>query len=198
MNRAQFMASLRAELAALPVEERETALKYYEEYFDDAGPENEQSVIAELGSPQQVAQKIKTELAANSAAAAAGASAKAKSGMPVWLLVIIAVFAIPVGFPLLMGLLGALIGILAGLFGIFIGILVSGIAVFISGITLIVAAIGLLALEPLHGLLLGGVGLILTGIGMLLTLLIIRLIPVFIGWIVKLCKIPFRKRGAVV
>ena len=38
--------------------ERRDALDYYEEYFDAAGPEKEAQTIQELGSPQNVAEKI--------------------------------------------------------------------------------------------------------------------------------------------
>mgnify|MGYP006922422652 CR=1 FL=1 len=38
-----------------PAEERRDAMKFYNDYFDDAGEENEQQVIAELGDPAQVA-----------------------------------------------------------------------------------------------------------------------------------------------
>ena len=58
MTRNEFIAELRGRLAVLPPEERENALQYYEEYFDDAGPENEQAVIQELGSPENVANRI--------------------------------------------------------------------------------------------------------------------------------------------
>ena len=58
MNRIEYMAALRRALAVLPEEERASALRYYEEYFDDAGPENEQKVIADLGAPEQVAAQI--------------------------------------------------------------------------------------------------------------------------------------------
>lgn len=59
MNRREFMDKLRGLLSTLPFGEQEDALQFYEEYFDDAGPENEQRVIEELESPEAVAQKIK-------------------------------------------------------------------------------------------------------------------------------------------
>ena len=37
MNREEFMAKLKALLGDIPAEEREEALQYYEDYFDDAG-----------------------------------------------------------------------------------------------------------------------------------------------------------------
>ena len=58
MNRREFMEKLRELLKTLPYGEQEDALQFYEEYFDDAGPENEQRVIEELESPEAVAQKI--------------------------------------------------------------------------------------------------------------------------------------------
>ena len=59
MNKEIFLRELRRFLADIPEEEREQALTYYEDYFEDAGPENEQKVIQELGSPIDVAKQIK-------------------------------------------------------------------------------------------------------------------------------------------
>lgn len=58
MNRSEFMFALAQLLADLPLEERSEALKFYNNYFDDAGPENEQQIIEELISPKHVAQSI--------------------------------------------------------------------------------------------------------------------------------------------
>ena len=48
MNREEFMAKLKALLGDIPAEEREEALQYYEDYFDDAGADNEAEVIRML------------------------------------------------------------------------------------------------------------------------------------------------------
>lgn len=58
MTRQEYMQQLAALLAAMPEAERRDALDYYEEYFDAAGPEKEAQTIQELGSPQNVAEKI--------------------------------------------------------------------------------------------------------------------------------------------
>lgn len=58
MTRQEYMQQLTALLAAMPEAERRDALDYYEEYFDAAGPEKEAQTIQELGSPQNVAEKI--------------------------------------------------------------------------------------------------------------------------------------------
>ena len=55
MNRIEFMTELAALLQDVPVEERREAMQYYNDYFDDAGEENEEQVISELGNPAKVA-----------------------------------------------------------------------------------------------------------------------------------------------
>ena len=62
MNRIEFMTQLAALLQDVPVEERREAMQYYNDYFDDAGAEKEQEVIAELESPKKVAENIKADL----------------------------------------------------------------------------------------------------------------------------------------
>ena len=58
MNRQEFMRQLELLLSGIPASEREDALAYYNNYFDEAGVENEAQVIAELGSPEAVAKNI--------------------------------------------------------------------------------------------------------------------------------------------
>lgn len=77
MNRNEFMRELELLLADLSQTEKEEALEYYNNYFEDAGPENEEIVIKELGSPAQVAQSIKKDLRADTVEP----SAKAEDGM---------------------------------------------------------------------------------------------------------------------
>lgn len=58
MSKQEFMKELEALLAVLPAEEREEAIRYYDAYFEDAGAENEQAVINELGSADKVAAQL--------------------------------------------------------------------------------------------------------------------------------------------
>ncbi len=62
MNRTEFMSRLTALLQDVPPAEREEAITYYNEYFDDAGEGNEAGVIAALGSPEELARSIKAGL----------------------------------------------------------------------------------------------------------------------------------------
>ncbi len=66
MNKQEYLSELEAHLASLSEEERNDALRFYEEYFEDAGPENEQQVISELGKPFALAKSIICEQSAYS------------------------------------------------------------------------------------------------------------------------------------
>ena len=65
MNRTEFMRQLESLLQNISATEREEALQYYNEYFNDAGPENEQNVIEALGNPAKVAENIKKDIFGN-------------------------------------------------------------------------------------------------------------------------------------
>lgn len=58
MTRAEYLAELDSHLITLPKEERDMAVGFYEEYFEDAGPEKEQEVMEELGKPYNLARTI--------------------------------------------------------------------------------------------------------------------------------------------
>ncbi len=62
MNRAEFMRQLDSLLQNIPQTEREAALQYYNDYFDDAGAENERDVLEALGTPARVAENIKRDM----------------------------------------------------------------------------------------------------------------------------------------
>ncbi len=59
MSREEFMDRLVYLLSDITEEEREDAILYYEDYFDEAGAEQEEKVIQELGSPERVAAIIR-------------------------------------------------------------------------------------------------------------------------------------------
>ena len=65
MSRWKFMRQLEELLSDISPNEREEALQYYNDYFNDAGRENEQEVIKALGSPEQVAGIVRDGLSGN-------------------------------------------------------------------------------------------------------------------------------------
>ncbi len=62
MNSREYLEALGAALATrVPIKERMDILRYYKEYFEDAGPEREAEIVRELGDPEALADKIARE-----------------------------------------------------------------------------------------------------------------------------------------
>lgn len=69
MNRDAFLQRLELLLQDIAQEERTEAIRFYNEYFDEAGESEESHILAELGSPEKVAAIIKANVPAAQAAA---------------------------------------------------------------------------------------------------------------------------------
>ena len=65
MRREEFFKQLEYLLQDIPDADKEEALAYYRDYLDEAGPENEERVIHEFGSPERVAAIIRADIAGN-------------------------------------------------------------------------------------------------------------------------------------
>ena len=173
------MSELRERLDRLPSDEREEALAYYEEYFDEAGPDREQDVLRELGSPASVASRIYADRAVKAARASPHNPRKGLSA--IWF-ILLAIFAAPLALPAIGGLLGLVIAVLAAVFGIgiaAIALLVVGFVTFVSGF------IGLFSM-PATALVMFGAAFILWGIGKIVfTILgaVLSIMSRFISWL---------------
>ena len=174
MTGEEFLRQLETMLADVTEEERREALRYYEEYLRDAGPDQEQQVLAELGSPARVAAIIRANVpgsraesaqsappsggqplrirgltsggAAYTGAAAAAQTAPAGGGRTAlwWLLVLVT-------SPLWLSVLAAVASALIGVIGLFIGLACALLAVIVAGIICVFAG-GALAVMSLSGL----------------------------------------------
>lgn len=197
MNRQEFMAQLERLLWDISENDRLDAIAYYNDYFDEAGIENEGRVIQELGSPGKVAAIIKADLNMTGNERAEytenGYSEgrnhttknqlsrretgyhepKPKRSVPLILLIILLVFASPILIGAGGGLLGGLLGLLGGLIGVIIAAVVGGVACLVGGIVGIVIGIVKLVFNPVHGLLYTGLGSLAFAVGILLLILFI-------------------------
>ena len=62
MTSREYLQALGDALSTLvPDRERSEIIRYYEEYFEEAGPEREAELIGELGDPGELARKIARE-----------------------------------------------------------------------------------------------------------------------------------------
>ena len=58
MTKYEYLAELEKNLDMLSYQDKNQAMEYYENYFEDAGRENVQNVIEQLGSPAELAKSI--------------------------------------------------------------------------------------------------------------------------------------------
>ncbi len=207
MNKHDFMKQLENELSDVSQEERDNALLYYSNYFEDAGLENEENLISELDSPHEIAAEIKRDLGfianpdmgtdSSSGDNSSGANSKVNENaskpffektfsigsltMPLWLFIVILIILSPIILPAISGVFGTLVGIVFSVIGIAIGFFAASIAVIVSGIALIIGGIGsMISSSVFTGLLLAGTGLLLIGIGIFMLLFSLQL---FVAWI---------------
>ncbi len=67
MRKEDFLKRLEQKLV-MDEPEKEEVLRYYAEYIDEAGPENEEKVIEEIGSPEEVGKRLSAEFSETGAA----------------------------------------------------------------------------------------------------------------------------------
>ena len=210
MTRMEFMMKLGALLKELPDGERLEALRYYNDYFADAGEENEQQVIEELGSPEKIAEEIygterwetlKKQMAQKEQAGkqeefvfkpgnyeeessknSAYVPQKKKMGFG-WKLLLLVVLC-PIWIPVAAAVFGAAFGILMGILGILIAVLATGVAGIVAGVAVLIFGIIRIVAIPSVGVLMLGVGAILLGAG-ILAMMLIPLCWRFICWLIR-------------
>lgn len=199
MTKQEFLQRLNRLLADVTREEREEALRYYEEYFDEAGPDEEQAILNELGSPEKVAAIIKANVPGSRIppryqAPAAGqdstgggeyaapprypvvAAPRTDSRTWMWAIIVGALILLS---PLWLSALGTVLGVLAavaitGAALIFSGALVviAGIVVMIKGFLAVWTGVGTALLVAGLGVLDLALGFLMLGIGLALFLLL--------------------------
>ncbi|MDR2665178.1 MAG: DUF1700 domain-containing protein [Oscillospiraceae bacterium] len=167
MTKREFLDKLRRRLRALPRDEIDAAVSYYDEYISDAGDEAE--AIAQLGSPLEVAGLIAAGAAAGIGAGGEGASSGEKrGGARTAAIAVLSVFALPVGLPLAISLAAAAFSTVLAALTVFVSLGAVSAALILGGVAS--ALIGSLAMlrDFALGLAVSGEGLVMFGAGWLL------------------------------
>ena len=192
MNKKEFFAALRRALSALPAEERDNVIKYYEDYFLDAEGESDEEIIRGLGDPQKIAEDIlrdyrELQPRPGTSSGSTGKTAARRKGINPWLLLVLVLLAIPTILLLGIPLAGGLLGLGIGLIGTVVGVVVAAAAVLavlpaglvLTGVTLCFFSFFVWATPPSAVLTLG-VGLMLLALGGLVALLIIKILRLLV------------------
>ncbi|MFJ8099636.1 DUF1700 domain-containing protein [Lysinibacillus sp. NPDC096212] len=183
MNRASYLKKLRGKLQRLPAHEIDAALAYYEEYFDEAGEENEQRVIQQLGSPSHVASQIMADYALKDLEATSNSnstSTSTKKNMSAIWLIILAIISAPLSLPLLVVAIALIFSFGAVIFSVIIAIIATVLGIFFGGIAALISGFFILTQDWPTALLFMGVGFIVTGLGILLFPIVTRLIKTIV------------------
>ncbi len=213
-----FLRELEGLLSGISEEERADALAFYRSYFEDAGEENEAFILAELESPQKVAESILKNLGidgsngyyntfANRDAAyyknlnetVQSVGGEGKRGGGSGLGILIAIITAPVWLTLLLVLLSALLAVVTALFGVTVAIVAVTASLIFIGILLCGIGFGCLFQGgPAVGIGLIGSGLLMLAFGLLAVILVVWVTGVFLPWafrgIIGLCRKPFANR----
>lgn len=173
MRKDEYLSILSERLRVLPAEEYNDIMEYYKEYFEDAGSENEEAVVRELGDVELLAQKIISEnMPSGPSQNGAYVNGNAfypqggqpyvpyqqqeqgtKNGMSTKALIAI------LTFPLW-------IGIVAGLFGVILGFGIASIACLVAGIVCIITGCVLIGSSVATCILFVGAGFIVIAVGL--------------------------------
>ena len=62
MTKHEFMFRLEKALSGLSENEKNEALRYYDDYLSDCGSDNLADVLSQLGSPEKLAEEIKNDI----------------------------------------------------------------------------------------------------------------------------------------
>ena len=178
MTRLEFISALRAKLSMLPADEKEDAVQFYEEYFDEAGPENEQAVIEELGSPDAVAEKILSGEGkivqrgwqnGSSSQHPRNKSQKSGNALP-WVLLAI------VTSPFWLSALAVLVCVAAALLMMLAAVVMVALALAVTCLVCLGVAVWLIPQQPLNGLMVLSIGMIGLGSFLIVIPLIMLLV----------------------
>lgn len=212
MNRNEFLRQLEQLLCDIPESERREAMEYYRNYFEDAGPEKEAQIIEELGSPQEVAASIKRNLFGEDFGEYDFVKEEKRENryeypqdktMRNVVIAVIILLTFPLWVGIVAGAFGILIGGIAAVFAVAVAIIAVVFAFFVVGFVLCgIGVANVFTGFPAVGMVLVAVGMFLLAFAVLGMIVIVWLVGRILPWtlraIVRLCKRPFQKRGAVI
>lgn len=198
MTRLEFLMRLRESLGKLPPDEIENAVRYYVEYLDEAGPEQEEQVLQEWGDPAVIAQQIVAEYMVRDIVPAAGNGKKKsdKKGIYAVWIAVLAVFASPIALPLAIAAAAVIFAMVVAILAVFFSLLAAVALVGVAG--LIWTAVGFFSLvyHAPTGLFIVGTGMAAAGAGLLLFWLLFLLSrTVFSGMARLIRRGILRRRG---
>lgn len=190
MNRAEYISLLKRQLRRLPKKDFDKAIEYFEEYFEEAGSENEAQAIVDLGSPESAADQIITDMALSNAKEPVK---NVKRGLNAVWIGLLALFAIPIGLPIIFAFVIVIATFILTILLLIASLILSGILVTLIGPFCIAAGFTVLFSNASAFITCLGFGLIYSGVGALITYGMVLVCRAFLNSMVKLFGRVVRK-----
>lgn len=189
MNRQEYLNELRQCLNGAASKEGEDAIRYCEEYFDEAGPENEQQAMEELGKPSKFAAQIKAEAAIRSNEQTDNRREK-KPFHNIWM-IFLGILALPLAVPLLL----TAIALMFVFFAVVIVLIMAGFVMAAAGLlgSLVFFVSVLIIPFSADSIMRIGGGFLLLGLGLLLVLGMYHALHAVIPWFTKIAAKLYEK-----
>lgn len=183
MNREEYMNCLQNKLRRLPKEDYDKAIAYFEEYFEEAGPERELQAIEDLGTPEMAADSIIREFAVENAQKPE--KNVKRSFSKVWV-GILAICAAPVGLPLALAFAAVMLALILVVVTLIFAVFSVALALAASSVPCILVSIWMMFTSPVNGIATMGIGLIGIGIGIWIVMGCIALCKWFLNLMTRL------------
>lgn len=177
MTKNEYMKTLSHKLRRLPKEDFDRALEYFEEYFADAGLENEEQAIQDLGSPEEAAKELITTLAAKNVTEP---PTTVKRGISAVRVGILGICAAPIALPLIAVLLLLVLMLVLVIFMCVLCAFLFAVSLLASGIIATGGGVALIFSNFANGLATFGIGLIFIGVGLIAA----HAFYCFAGWLI--------------
>lgn len=143
MNKEEYLKELKHHLKRLPAKDYENAMEYFTEYFEEAGTEQAEAVMAELGTPKEAAAELVRNLLEEKTEPEK-TGRKPISPIRAILIAVTAVLLLPIGFPIFFtGLVLILLVVLLS-FSLFLLGVASALSLLQQGVTMIFDSIFML------------------------------------------------------
>lgn len=182
MKRELYLELLREKLRGLDEKEIEDAISYCNEYLDEAGEENEEQAMEELGSPAKFAAQIRAESIikndtvqkqSQTNASYENMNKKRNSSVKNIWMIILGIFALPIALPLAFALFALIFALMLAAAALVFAVVVAVFALFTGGVIAIAKGIFSFDSSLSYSLMAIGLGLCSFGLSILLLLYVV-------------------------
>ena len=217
MNRSEYIKKIEDGIKKMSEVDRAEAIRYYEEYFDEAGPENEERAISELEDPDIIAKRLMAEYACTQMeiieSKAAGETPESearnkdenssdntqtihktvKHSMNYVWMIVLGICVSPVAIPLVIALVSVIFSFFVVIFTMIFVFLLLAVVFTICGVAVLAVGIVGIFTNVAVGITGIGAGLVLVGLGLLTCVLFFATVSKVVPAMVRGTGRLFRK-----